>query len=44
MQDELLATADVLGWTAITHKGYTTALRRTLRRLNLPNTVASTVV
>lgn len=42
MQEELLATADVLGWTSITHKGYTTALRRTLRRLNLPNTAAST--
>lgn len=42
MQDELLATADVLEWTAITHKGYATALRRTLRRLNLPTTAAST--
>lgn len=42
MQDELLTTADVLEWTALTHKGYTTALRRTLRRLNLPTTAAST--
>lgn len=42
MQEELLETATVLSWTDVSNAGYTSALRRTLRRLNLPNVAAST--
>ncbi len=42
MQEELLETATVLNWTNVDNPGYKSALRRTLRRLHLPNTAAST--
>ncbi len=42
MQEELLETATVLTWTDVENPGYKSALRRTLRRLNLANTAAST--
>lgn len=42
MQEELLETATVLNWTDVSNAGYNAALRRTLRRLNLATTEAST--
>lgn len=42
MKEELLETATVLNWTNVDNPGYKSALRRTLRRLNLPDAAAST--